>query len=109
VSDDAKGFINKLLTVDPAQRLTARQALQHPWLAGAGVASVPPAAQKDLLPDIKSAFNAKRTFKKAVNGIRLINRLRSEHVPAREEIEQLRRTIRDADAEATHLDQVLAQ
>lgn len=73
VSESAKDFINKLLTIDPTKRLTAKQALEHPWLLTTG----PKGDQKDLLPDIKSAFNAKRTFKKAVNGIRLINRLKT--------------------------------
>jgi calcium-dependent protein kinase len=33
VSDVAVDFVKKLLTVDPNQRLTAAQALEHPWLA----------------------------------------------------------------------------
>ncbi|TPX37969.1 hypothetical protein SmJEL517_g00255 [Synchytrium microbalum] len=37
VSEDAKDFIRKLFVVDPHGRLTARQALEHPWLA-----SLPP-------------------------------------------------------------------
>ncbi|CAG8689662.1 576_t:CDS:2, partial [Acaulospora colombiana] len=32
ITDTAKDFIDKLLTVDPARRMTARQALDHPWL-----------------------------------------------------------------------------
>ncbi|GES90731.1 putative calmodulin-dependent protein kinase type 1 [Rhizophagus clarus] len=32
VSDIAKDFINKLLTINPDSRLTAHQALTHPWL-----------------------------------------------------------------------------
>eukprot|EP01092_Planopodium_desertum_P003605 TRINITY_DN16666_c0_g1_i3.p1 TRINITY_DN16666_c0_g1~~TRINITY_DN16666_c0_g1_i3.p1 ORF type:complete len:178 (+),score=36.31 TRINITY_DN16666_c0_g1_i3:263-796(+) len=34
ISKSAKDFINKLLVVDPKKRLTARDALSHPWLAG---------------------------------------------------------------------------
>merc|ERR1712146_408692 len=34
VSQDAKDFISKLLCVDPAKRMTTKQALQHPWIAG---------------------------------------------------------------------------
>lgn len=36
VSDVAKDFVARCLTVDPAQRLTAEQALAHPWLAQVG-------------------------------------------------------------------------
>ncbi|KAJ3272246.1 hypothetical protein HK104_004508 [Borealophlyctis nickersoniae] len=32
ISDDAKDLIDKLLTVDPTQRLSVDQALQHPWI-----------------------------------------------------------------------------
>lgn len=34
VSDEAKDFIIKLLVLDPSKRLTARQALHHPFLSG---------------------------------------------------------------------------
>lgn len=32
VSEDAKHFVRRLLVVDPSDRLTAKQALDHPWL-----------------------------------------------------------------------------
>lgn len=32
VSDEAKQFIQKLLVIDPAGRLTATEALNHPWI-----------------------------------------------------------------------------
>ena len=32
ISADAKNFIEMLLTVNPKQRLTAQEALLHPWL-----------------------------------------------------------------------------
>lgn len=32
ISDDAKDLVAKLLTVDSAKRLTADEALQHPWV-----------------------------------------------------------------------------
>merc|ERR1711988_1100863 len=35
ISDSAKNFINRLLVVDPAKRMSTKQALEHPWLAGA--------------------------------------------------------------------------
>ena len=35
LSIEAKDFLTRLLDLDPGRRLTARQALQHPWLCGA--------------------------------------------------------------------------
>lgn len=90
VSEQARDFIKRLLTVDASKRLTADEALRHPWFH---ILSSSTEDAQDLLPDIKSAFNAKRTFRKAVNGIRVINRLRTEsqeHANARAELEQLR-------------------
>ncbi len=34
ISDAAKDLIRNLLVVDPSRRLTASQALQHPWITG---------------------------------------------------------------------------
>jgi len=34
ISEDAKDFIRKLLVVNPAKRLTGKQALSHRWLSG---------------------------------------------------------------------------
>jgi len=107
VSEEARDFIRRLLTVDPSARMTADEALKHPWLAR--VSSIHQSGQKDLLPEIKKAFNAKATFRKAVNGIRMINRLRTEtqeHQQARMEMEKNHRL---ASEEAEHLDQVWAQ
>jgi len=32
ISDDAKDFISELLVLDPENRMTAKQALMHPWI-----------------------------------------------------------------------------
>jgi len=32
ISDDAKDFISELLVIDPQSRMTAKQALMHPWI-----------------------------------------------------------------------------
>jgi len=42
VSADAKDLISKLIVVDPDQRLTAKQALQHPFIVKGGTNSVTP-------------------------------------------------------------------
>ncbi|CEH15050.1 camk camk1 protein kinase [Ceraceosorus bombacis] len=111
VSSEARDFITKLLTIDPQARLTAKQALEHPWLSE-GIER-PAEVQRDLLPDMKKAFNAKHKFKAAVNGIRLINRLRAETSdgsPAQaSEVADIRKGIEEAEAEAANINQVFAQ
>jgi len=57
VSDKAKNFIQGCLTVDPAKRLTAKQALAHPWLSKE---VEPTKKEADLLPNVRSNFNARR-------------------------------------------------
>ena len=37
VSDEAKDFITRLLTVDPSQRMSAAEALQHDWIVAIGL------------------------------------------------------------------------
>lgn len=44
VSQLAKDFIDRLLTVDPSQRLTSSQALRHPWI----VTNAATSSQKNL-------------------------------------------------------------
>ncbi|OZJ02755.1 hypothetical protein BZG36_03343 [Bifiguratus adelaidae] len=77
ISKHARNFIDKLLTVDPTARMTAHQALEHPWLASVplkktAAAVTPPQDQKqqDLLPHVRQNFNARRTFKRAVDAVR---------------------------------------
>eukprot|EP00005_Dracoamoeba_jomungandri_P006220 CAMPEP_0174256610 /NCGR_PEP_ID=MMETSP0439-20130205/5832_1 /TAXON_ID=0 /ORGANISM="Stereomyxa ramosa, Strain Chinc5" /LENGTH=316 /DNA_ID=CAMNT_0015339309 /DNA_START=11 /DNA_END=961 /DNA_ORIENTATION=- len=41
VSDTAKDFINRLLVVDREERMTAKQALEHPWLTEPEDAGLP--------------------------------------------------------------------
>jgi len=45
VSDDAKGFIHRLLTVDDKTRMTVTEALQHSWIVGAINTTTVPASQ----------------------------------------------------------------
>lgn len=66
-SDSAKELITRLLTSDVAERLTAAEALDHPWLKGE-------TSKADaLIPDsvVKSLhdFQAKNKFKTAVLGV----------------------------------------
>lgn len=80
VSEIARDFIKRCLTIDTKQRMTAHQALQHPWINAEDPMS--PEQQKtggvaeDLLPTVKKNFNARRTLHKAIDTVRAINKLR---------------------------------
>lgn len=79
ISQNARDFIKRCLTVDPVQRMTSHQALQHAWIKGADPLSPQNAAdgdQEDLLPVVKKNFNARRTLHKAIDTVRAINKLR---------------------------------
>ncbi|ORZ19849.1 kinase-like domain-containing protein [Absidia repens] len=65
VSDEAKDFIQRCLTVDTEKRMTAHEALEHPWLVNSQ------SQTKDLLPNVRRNFNARKTFKRAVDLVRL--------------------------------------
>ena len=72
VSQMARDFITRCLTVDPKKRMTAREALKHRWLADRESE-----AGEDLLPVIKKNFNARKTLHAAIDTVRAINQLRS--------------------------------
>ncbi|ODQ56536.1 calmodulin-binding protein kinase [Saitoella complicata NRRL Y-17804] len=72
VSDDAKDFIKKCLTLDPSKRPTAREGMEHPFVKEKKHEEPD---QPDLLPTVRSNFNAKRTFVAAIDAIKAIHRL----------------------------------
>lgn len=75
VSEHAKDFIRRCLTVDPNRRMTAHEALSHAFVAGP---SLSPDGEKgqNLLPTVKKNFNARRTLHAAIDTVRAINKLR---------------------------------
>ncbi|KAI9471839.1 MAG: kinase-like domain-containing protein [Benjaminiella poitrasii] len=74
ISDKAKNFIQRCLTVNPEERITAHEALNHPWLSSKNDFT------QDLLPNVRQNFNARRTFKKAVDLVRLSYQLRHKQL-----------------------------
>lgn len=76
VSYIAKDFINRLLTVHPYSRLTAHQALSHPWLTDP-LPSPIGGERPNILNNVRDNFNARKTFRKAVDAVKAINSLRS--------------------------------
>ncbi|RBR11605.1 uncharacterized protein FIESC28_08939 [Fusarium coffeatum] len=73
VSSHAKDFIQRCLTIDSTKRITAHEALQHPFVAGFINAE---GESQNLLPNIKKNFNARRTLHAAIDTVRAINKLR---------------------------------
>ena len=87
ISEAARDFIKRCLTVDPSERMTAHQALQHAWIKGLDPTKAASGKgrhqsigvdghQEDLLPVVKKNFNARRTLHKAIDTVRAINKLR---------------------------------
>jgi len=75
VSGTARDFINRCLTIDPAVRMTPKQALAHPWLQmdvahGVPDPSSPEGKMLDLLPNVRRNFDAKKTWKKALFAVK---------------------------------------
>jgi len=73
VSESAKDLIRKLLTVDPKKRLTAKEALQHPWVSGND------ASQIDLLKNVSSGMQryTGKKFRAIARGVIMVNRLKN--------------------------------
>jgi len=62
-SDSAKDLIAKLLTSDTAKRLTAEEALEHPWLTGEASSATPMVL--DVLTNLRN-FSAHSKFKQGI-------------------------------------------
>ncbi|KAG0294585.1 hypothetical protein BGZ98_001717, partial [Dissophora globulifera] len=101
VSETAKSFINGLLTVDPSRRMTAQEALTHPWLAQSEAPAQQPQEQQqqsqqphdqemegvephDLLPSMMSRIKARTKFRNAVGAVKALNSMRKKHEDLRE-------------------------
>lgn len=78
VSLSAREFVKRCLTIDPQQRMTAHEALSHPFVDEMARQQRGEGAKGggDLLPVIKKNFNARRTLHAAIDTIRAINKLR---------------------------------
>ena len=84
VSETARDFIRRCLTIDPRARMTAHEALNHAWIKeddaaiGATAAKAAKDGEKvDLLPTVRKNFNARVKLHAAIDTIRAINQLRA--------------------------------
>jgi len=71
VSSDAKDLISKMLVVNPAKRLTAAQALRHPWFLGSEHDLVSRNLERNLKELRK--YNARRKLRAAAHAVMWAN------------------------------------
>jgi calcium/calmodulin-dependent protein kinase I len=71
VTEDAKGFLRRMLVVDAGARATASELLDDAWIVGD---HVPNTHLESAITELKS-FNARRKFRAAVKTVQTIRRL----------------------------------
>lgn len=71
ISAEAKDLISKLLIVNPLERLTATQALSHPWLLSTNIGNNLNNVQNEI-----RKYQVTKRFKKGVNAVRAVNKMR---------------------------------
>ncbi|KAI9336755.1 kinase-like domain-containing protein [Obelidium mucronatum] len=64
ISLDARDFISRLLRLNPDERMTAADALNHPWMTYAPLERV---RTVDLLPNVGREFSKKSTLRKGAS------------------------------------------
>ncbi|WVQ67026.1 uncharacterized protein L199_005219 [Kwoniella botswanensis] len=115
VSDTARDFVRKCLTIDPTNRPTASQLLEHKWLKVDEDTSLkdptsPAGKAVDLLPNVKAGFDAKKTFRKAVLGMMAVHRFKDQPHQGGEqtakEKEQLVKEVEEYKKEAENVSEV---
>jgi calcium/calmodulin-dependent protein kinase I len=80
VSEPARDFIRRCLTTDPHARMTAHEALNHPWIKEEDATKEikkEDGEKVDLLPTVRKNFNARVKLHAAIDTIRAINQLRA--------------------------------
>ncbi|XP_064207899.1 calcium/calmodulin-dependent protein kinase type II subunit alpha-like [Anguilla rostrata] len=64
VTPEAKDLINKMLTINPAKRITASEALKHPWISHRS--TVASCMHRQETVECLKKFNARRKLKGAI-------------------------------------------
>uniref|UniRef100_A0A8B9FTD7 calcium/calmodulin-dependent protein kinase n=1 Tax=Amazona collaria TaxID=241587 RepID=A0A8B9FTD7_9PSIT len=69
VTPEAKDLINKMLTINPAKRITASEALKHPWICQRSTVASMMHRQETV--DCLKKFNARRKLKVRMKSARI--------------------------------------
>lgn len=70
ISIDAKRFILKALRLNPADRPTATELLDDPWITSKRVET------SNILPDVKKGFSLRKKLRDAIEIVKLNNRIK---------------------------------
>ncbi|KAK2462658.1 hypothetical protein APHAL10511_005391 [Amanita phalloides] len=95
VSDLAKDFIKALLNPDPAKRLTAKEALNHPWLT-----AHEPSKEYDLGAGLRENFDARAQWRSAILSARALAKFNSAK---QAKDDKLSRVFSDSDEDNAHV------
>ena len=91
ISPEAKDLVAKLLTFDPAQRISAEQAFQHPWLHQ-GAEPSPPVQEAQFLQNLTRFYSVQKFKQAALTYI-------AGQLLSGEEVTTLRTTFADLDTD----------
>ncbi|KAJ8662607.1 hypothetical protein O0I10_001569 [Lichtheimia ornata] len=81
ISDDAKDLIDRLLTYHPSKRITAKEALEHPWITKEHDENA-----TNLAPNIRKGIDSRKSLKSVVTAMTLLNHWKNlEDVPEDED------------------------
>eukprot|EP01102_Stenamoeba_stenopodia_P017599 TRINITY_DN6335_c0_g1_i2.p1 TRINITY_DN6335_c0_g1~~TRINITY_DN6335_c0_g1_i2.p1 ORF type:complete len:519 (-),score=135.08 TRINITY_DN6335_c0_g1_i2:10-1566(-) len=72
ITDSAKDLVTRLLIVDPSERISAEEALVHPWIQSGIAEECEDLAS--MMAELRK-FNARRKFRGAVGAVKLVNRM----------------------------------
>ncbi|KAI9257898.1 kinase-like domain-containing protein [Sporodiniella umbellata] len=80
ISESAKHLIDRLLTLDPTQRITAEEALRHPWITGSKEAG--PRTSTNLAPAVRRGYTERGSLSP------LLNRYKAMEISSSEDEEE---------------------
>ncbi|XP_028851360.1 calcium/calmodulin-dependent protein kinase (CaM kinase) II beta 1 isoform X29 [Denticeps clupeoides] len=109
VTPEAKNLINQMLTINPAKRITAQEALKHPWVCQRSTVASMMHRQETV--ECLKKFNARRKLKGAILTTMLVSRnfsaaksLLNKKADVKESSDSSNATVEDEDVKGKSLD-----
>ncbi|XP_034397235.1 calcium/calmodulin-dependent protein kinase (CaM kinase) II beta 1 isoform X7 [Cyclopterus lumpus] len=109
VTPEAKNLINQMLTINPAKRITAQEALKHPWVCQRSTVASMMHRQETV--ECLKKFNARRKLKGAILTTMLVSRnfsaaksLLNKKADVKESSDSSNTTVEDDDVKGKSLD-----